>query len=115
MVLNSDYRITKQKLLRLAQLIEADRLDQLKDSPELIDCDPPQDIEEKDFWIAGDINIIQAILVNNYCNCIEPGKHLLSPDPCPSFTQRMKALDYFYSRIVIRRMIQNNGDNEFFG
>uniref|UniRef100_A0AC34RBX4 JmjC domain-containing protein n=1 Tax=Panagrolaimus sp. JU765 TaxID=591449 RepID=A0AC34RBX4_9BILA len=114
MVLNSDYRITKQKMMKLAQLVESDRLQTLQSSSSILDCDPPSEIENAEFWTTGDIRIIRT-LFDQQCGCSTAGKHLLHPNPCQEFIKKMKALDFFFSRIVIRKMAQNDGEFDFYG
>lgn len=113
MVLNSDYRITKKRMLKLAKMVENDRKRELGSSS-LLYQDPPSDIEDPDFWTNGNFHIIQSILKSN-CGCECFGKHLLSKNPCQNFVERMKAIDFFFSQIVIRKMIQDNGDFDFYG
>ncbi|KAE9549984.1 hypothetical protein FO519_006804 [Halicephalobus sp. NKZ332] len=93
MVLNSDYRITKKRMLKLAQMIETDRKKELKNSV-FLEQEPPQDIEDPDFWTNGDFMILKSI-VGFRCGCPFSEKHLL--------------------QIVIRKIVQDNGDFEFYG
>lgn len=113
MVLNSDYRITKKRMLQLAKMVENDRKKELENSS-FLHQDPPSDIEDPDFWTDGNFYIIQSILKSD-CGCECFGKHLLSKNLCQNFVERMKAIDFFFSQVVIRKMIQDNGDFDFYG
>uniref|UniRef100_A0A914PGY3 Jumonji domain-containing protein 4 n=1 Tax=Panagrolaimus davidi TaxID=227884 RepID=A0A914PGY3_9BILA len=102
LVLNSDYRITKRTMFQLAQFIQSDRSQKLKND-QIIDCDPPSDIEATNFWTFGDIRVVESIL-NCQCDCNDASRHLLSPNPCPTFIKQMNAIDYFFSQFIIRKI-----------
>uniref|UniRef100_A0AC34FDT9 JmjC domain-containing protein n=1 Tax=Panagrolaimus sp. ES5 TaxID=591445 RepID=A0AC34FDT9_9BILA len=105
LVLNSDYRITKQTMLQLAQFIQTDRSQKLANNP-IIDCDPPTDIEATNFWTFGDMRVVESVL-NCHCDCPDASKHLISPNPCDKFVTQMNAIDYFFSQLIIRKIVDS--------
>lgn len=102
LVLNSDFRITKQTLLHLVKLVCADRHQLL--NGEVASLQPSLDFEDAKFWTHGDLNILESIL-NYGCECSD--SHLLSPNPCSQFIKRMKAIDYCFAQMIINKIVNS--------